>query len=249
MVDEAVRKGAQFILTPEVTNCISVSRVHQEAVLTKPEQDQTLAALRAKAREAQVWILIGSLALKTDDLDGRFANRSFLIDPRGQIAATYDKIHMFDVTVSPQETYHESKGYRAGTQAVVAQMDGVGLGMTVCYDLRFPHLFRALAQAGAALITVPSAFSSVTGAAHWESLLRARAIETGCFIIAPAQTGDHGGRTTYGHSMVVDPWGKVVVDAGVAPGVCVVEIDPEEVSKVRAQIPAWSTNAFFESPK
>lgn len=251
--DEAIQLGAKFVLTPEVTNCVSTSRTVQAAVLNHEGSDATLAALRDKARRAGVWCLIGSLALKTDDADGRFANRSFLIDPEGEIVASYDKIHMFDVTVSETESYQESKGYRPGHRAVTAQTEFAQVGLTICYDIRFPSLYRELARHGAEIVTVPSAFSSVTGAAHWETLLRARAIETGAFILAPAQTGTHAARSgkprrTYGHSMVVSPWGEVLADAGQKPGVIGVDIDLAQVEDARRRIPSLRQNTRFEGP-
>ncbi|MGI9368194.1 MAG: carbon-nitrogen hydrolase family protein, partial [Ruegeria sp.] len=222
MVTDAAVQGAKFILTPEVTNCVSTSRTRQQEVLQLEEDDRTLAGLRKQSAELGIWLLIGSLALKSHDADGRFVNRSFMIDPEGQVAARYDKIHMFDVQVSESEIYRESAGYRPGTRAVIADTDFGKVGVTVCYDLRFPHLYAALAQASAIILTIPSAFSPVTGAAHWETLVRARAIETGCWVIAPAQTGEHPNtrgktRTTYGHSLVVAPWGEVLIDAGTDP--------------------------------
>jgi predicted amidohydrolase len=253
MMDAAIAQGAEFILTPEVTNCVSGSRAHQKSVLHSEESDPTLAGLRARAAEAGVWLLIGSLALRTDDPDGRFANRSFLIGPDGGIVARYDKIHMFDVDVSPEETYRESDGFRPGDRAVLADMPLGKLGMTICYDIRFPHLHRALAQAGATILTVPAAFSYVTGAAHWEVLLRARAIETGCFVLAPAQTGTHAatsGRTrqTHGHSMVVAPWGEVLVDGGVEPGIVMVDLDPDAVAQARRRVPSLRHDRAFDGP-
>lgn len=250
---QAVRGGAAFVLTPEVTNCVSLDRDRQRAVLVKEEQDQTLAALRDFARNAGVWMSIGSLAVKTDDPDGRFANRSFLIDPDGAIVGRYDKIHMFDVSVTETETFRESAGYRPGKRAVVVQAPFGGVGMTVCYDLRFPHLHRDLAKAGADILLIPSAFSPVTGAAHWEVLLRARAIETGCFVVAAAQTGQHPTsgdkvRTTYGHSMVISPWGEVLADGGTEQGVVFVDLDLSEVSKARARIPALTHDRPYEGP-
>src|SRR6056297_1527920 len=204
MIDRAVADGAEIILTSEVTNCVSTSRTHQKSVLHLEETDPTLRDLAAAAARHRVWLLIGSLSLLTDDADGRFANRSFLIGPDGDIRARYDKIHMFDVDVSPEETFRESDGFRPGDRAVLAETPWGKLGLTVCYDIRFPALYRRLAQAGADFLTVPAAFSPVTGAAHWETLLRARAIETGCFVLAPAQTGTHTAtkgraRTTHGH--------------------------------------------------
>jgi predicted amidohydrolase len=250
---EAVRDGAEFVLTPEVTNCLSGSRTHQTAVLCAEDADPTLAALRDEAARHGVWLLLGSLGVKTQDADGRFANRQFLISPTGEIVARYDKIHMFDVQVTPEETYRESDGYRPGTQAVVAQTDFARIGMTICYDLRFPHLHRALAKAGAQIITAPAAFSHVTGAAHWHSLLRARAIETGCFILAPAQTGTHPAsrgpsRQTYGHSLAVAPWGEILADGGTLPEVTLVDLDLEKVEEARRRVPSLTHDREFDGP-
>ncbi|SFB11612.1 hypothetical protein SAMN05421688_2993 [Poseidonocella pacifica] len=254
LVVRAASQGATFVLTPEVTNCLSSSRAHQNDVLRPEDEDATLAGLREAAAAHGIWLLIGSLALKTDDADGRFANRSFLIAPDGMIAARYDKIHMFDVAVSETETYRESAGYRPGERAVLAQAGDVALGMTICYDVRFPALYRTLAQAGAEVLAVPSAFSPVTGVAHWESLLRARAIETGSYVLAPAQTGVHSAthgreRSTYGHSLAVSPWGEVLADGGEAPGVIMVEIDPEQVAEARARIPSLGLDARYSGPE
>lgn len=253
MMREAVSEGAEFILTPEVTNCVSTSRSHQNEVLCLEEDDPSLAALRAEAKALGVTLLIGSLGLKTRDPDGRFANRSFLIDPTGDIVARYDKIHMFDVQVTPEETWKESEGYRPGAQAVVADAGFAKIGMTICYDLRFPLLHNALARAGANVLTVPAAFSPVTGAAHWHSLLRARAIETGCFVLAPAQTGEHTSaahksRKTYGHSLVVSPWGEVQLDAGDAPGVYMIDLDMEQVARARGKVPSLENARPFDGP-
>ncbi|MCL4160097.1 UNVERIFIED_CONTAM: hypothetical protein GTU68_054322 [Idotea baltica] len=253
MIDDAAGQGAQFVLTPEVTNCVSASRAHQCDVLQTQQDDITLAALRRQAKARQIWLLIGSLALKTQDADGRFANRSFLIAPTGDIAAWYDKIHMFDVVLSDSESYRESRGYRPGERAVVADMPCGTLGLTICYDLRFPHLFRQLAQVGAGVITVPSAFSPTTGAAHWETLLRARAIETGAYILAPAQTGRHSAtqgaaRETYGHSLAVAPWGDVLADGGDTPGIVFVDLDPAKVAQARMRIPAMTQDKTFGGP-
>lgn len=252
-IAQAASGGASFILTPEVTNCVSASRARQTEVLQNQDADQTLAALRAQAAELGIWLLIGSLALKTDDPDGRFANRSFMIDPSGRIAAWYDKIHMFDVQVTEQETYRESAGYRPGERAVIAPTDFGPVGMTVCYDIRFPSLYQTLAQAGARILTVPSAFSPVTGAAHWESLLRARAIETGCYVLAPAQTGTHPTtrgkqRRTYGHSMAVSPWGEVLVDGGTERGIHFFDWDDRKVDEARQKVPSLSHLRSFEDP-
>ena len=248
MIAEAAAQGAGFVLTPEVTNCLSSSRSRQQVVLSLEEDDITLAALRTQAADLGVWLSIGSLALKTTDPDGRFANRSFLINPQGDIVARYDKIHMFDVQVSATESYAESKGYRPGDRAVLAETPFAKIGLSVCYDLRFPHLYRALAQAGAEVLLIPSAFSSVTGQAHWEPLLRARAIETGSYVLAAAQTGDHGGRTTYGRSLAVSPWGEILGDAGTLTGITLVDLDRKEVSHARSRIAALTHDRPFKGP-
>lgn len=253
MMRQARDAGAGFVLTPEVTNCISTSRAHQKAVLAQQAEDETLAGLRHEAANLGLWLLIGSLALKTDDPDGRFANRSFLIAPDGGIRAWYDKIHMFDVQVTEAETYRESSGFRPGERADLTDTAFARIGMTVCYDIRFPHLYRALAQAGAQILTVPAAFSPVTGAAHWEPLLRARAIETGCYVLAPAQTGLHpsttgGTRRTYGHSMAISPWGEVLSDAGTETGITYVDLDMDAVAQARARVPSLTHDRKFTPP-
>jgi predicted amidohydrolase len=253
LVRRAVSGGAGFVLTPECTNALSGNRAHQRSVLRHEADDPTLAALRGEAARAGVWLLIGSLGVLTHDADGRFANRSFLIGPGGEIVARYDKIHMFDVNVSEAEIYRESAGYRPGTAAVLADAGFAKIGMTVCYDLRFAHLFRHLAKAGAQILTVPAAFNHITGAAHWEVLLRARAIETGCFVLAPAQTGFHAetagkGRRTFGHSLAVAPWGEVLADAGTEPGVTLVDLDLSQVATARARVPSLSHDREFTGP-
>lgn len=253
MVADAASEGATFILTPEVTNCISTSRRHQKDVLQHEADDQSLAALQKAAAEHGIWLLIGSLGLKTEDADGRFANRSFLIDPSGAITARYDKIHMFDVQISATETWRESEGYRPGSTAVTARADWATLGLSICYDVRFPALYQRLAEAGAEILTVPAAFSPVTGAAHWHALLRARAIETGCFVLAPAQTGvhasaNHNTRSTYGHSLVVSPWGEIILDAGESPGVYMFDLDRDDVAHARARVPSMSHKRPFDGP-
>lgn len=252
MVSEAAGRGAQWVLTPEVTNMVSLSRDHQCAHLSGQAGDPVLSGMRQMAADHGIWLSIGSLALKTDDPDGRFANRSFVISPKGDIIAQYDKIHMFDVQVSEAETYRESAGFRPGDRAVVADTDFGRVGLTICYDLRFPALFRALARAGAVFITVPAAFSPVTGRAHWEPLLRARAIENGVFILAAAQTGLHPSsgkrRETYGHSMVISPWGEVLADAGTETGMIVVDLDPQQVAKTRGRIPSLLHDREYLAP-
>ncbi len=253
MMADAAAQGAQFILTPEVTNCVSTSTTRQREVLQHEEDDITLAGLGEQAANLGVWLLIGSLAIKTHDTDGRFANRSFMIDPHGQIVARYDKIHMFDVQVTESETFRESKNYRPGQKAVIADTDFGKVGLTICYDIRFPYLYAALAQAGARILTVPAAFSPVTGAAHWEALLRARAIETGCWVLAPAQTGEHPktrGKTrfTHGHSMVVAPWGEVLIDAGADPGIHFFDLDDRSVTEARRRVPSLTHVRPFDGP-
>src|SRR3989338_683834 len=252
-IRSAATQGAQFVLTPECTNALSTTRDHQRGVWGNEDQHEPLAARRARAAESGIWLLIGSLGLLTSDADGRFANRSFLISPKGEIAARYDKIHMFDVNVSETEVYRESAGYRPGTKTVLADTALAKIGMTVCYDVRFPHLYRRLAKAGAQIITVPAAFNHITGAAHWETLLRARAIETGCFVLAPAQTGFHAethgkGRRTYGHSLAIAPWGEVLADAGTDAGVTLVDIDLGRVDIARARVPSLSHDREFDGP-
>ncbi|HEX9790786.1 MAG TPA: carbon-nitrogen hydrolase family protein [Kiloniellales bacterium] len=247
LIREARAAGADLIMTPEITNMLEPKR---EAMLAKaaPEAENTaLAAFRALAEELQVWLLIGSLAVRV--AADKAANRSFLIGPAGRIAARYDKIHMFDVNVADGQSYRESRAFQAGGQAVIADLPWGRLGMTVCYDVRFAYLYRVLAQAGAAFLSVPAAFTKVTGEAHWHVLLRARAIETGCYVFAPAQCGTHAeGRQTFGHSLIVAPWGDVLADGGEAPGVILAEIDPARVESARAMVPALRHDRAFTGP-
>lgn len=253
LVRAAAEGGAQFVLTPECTNLLASGRERQRALMRPEAEDATLAALRAEAKARGLWLLIGSLGLLTQDEDGRFANRSFLIGPEGEIVARYDKIHMFDVNVTETEVYRESASFRPGAQAVVAETPIGRIGLAVCYDLRFPHLFRRLAQGGAEILTVPAAFNHLTGQAHWETLLRARAIETGCFVLAPAQTGVHREadgkeRRTHGHSLAIAPWGEVLADGGSEPGVTFAEIDLAEVAKARGRVPSLFHDRPFDGP-
>ncbi|KEP68680.1 amidohydrolase [Thioclava dalianensis] len=252
-IREAAAAGAQFIATPECTNLISSDRAYQRTVLHHEHTDPTLAAIRAEAEKLGVYILIGSLCLKTSDDDGRFANRSFLIGRKGQINAWYDKIFMFDLDVSDTERYRESEGYRPGKAAVLAPSIYGQIGMSVCYDLRFPQLYRQLAQAGASILTIPSAFTQRTGKAHWETLVRARAIENTCFVLAPAQCGTHGAhqgcpRKTWGHSLAVSPWGDVLVDGGDEPGVSLVDINVDEVEATRLRLRSLFHDRSFDAP-
>ena len=253
LTGEAAGRGAGFVLTPEVTNCLSSDRALQNSVLREEKDDMTLARLGLLAGEHKIWLLIGSLALKSGAPDGRFVNRSFLISPSGAIVARYDKMHMFDVKVSVCESYRESDGYRPGSTCVVARTPFGVIGMTICYDVRFPHLYRALAKARAEILTVPAAFNDTTGAAHWETLLRARAIENGAYVLAPAQTGSHAAhqgrqRRTHGHSLAISPWGEVIVDGGSEVGVSYADIDLAEVAKARNRVPSLNHDRPFEGP-
>jgi predicted amidohydrolase len=245
MIRRAKAEGAEFILTPETTDLMARRSLVLERL--RPEAEHYgLATLRDLAAELGVWLLAGSLLVRLDDHQA--ANRSFLIDPAGNIAARYDKIHMFDVDIPDGQTYSESATYRPGNRAVVADLPWGRLGMSVCYDLRFPYLYRSLAQAGAHFLSVPSAFTRLTGQAHWQVLVRARAIETGCFVFAPAQCGEHaGGRQTYGHSLVVTPWGEVLADAGEMPGVVIAGIDPAKVGEARGMVPALNHDRAFKT--
>lgn len=253
MIRDAHAQGAEFILTPEATNCISTDQQHQRSEFYHQNDDPSLKAYQKIAAELGTWLLIGSLLILSNDPDGRFANRCFLIGPDGEIFAQYDKIHMFDVALSKAENFRESNGYRPGDKAVIAACNFGTVGITICYDLRFPNLFRILAQAGAQIITVPAAFTQTTGAAHWHVLLRARAIETGCYILAPAQTGTHKAsvgkeRQTYGHSLVVDPWGQIIADASTDVGITIVEIDLEQVEDARRRIPSLQHDRNYQAP-
>ena len=248
MVREAANNGASFVLTPEYTLMMDGSgRVMRDNALPA-DGGVPLGELRALAQELNIWLLIGSLTLRTgDDADTRIVNRSFLINAAGDVVTSYDKIHMFDVTLPDGKVIRESSAYRPGDKTVVADTPLGKVGLTICYDLRFPALFRALAQAGAQIITVPSSFQRQTGKAHWQALLQARAIENGCYIVAPAMCGEHAGnRQTYGHSLVVNPWGEVLADGGEAPGISYAEIDIARVAKVRGMIPSLTHDRVFE---
>ena len=245
LIDAAKRDGAEYVQTPEMTNIMEVKRDSLFAAITEEEQDASLAAFRDVARRHAIWVHVGSLAVKVSP--DRAANRSFLIDPRGDIAARYDKIHMFDVDLAGGESYRESLSYRAGEIAVATDLPWGRLGLTVCYDLRFPALYRALADAGSSFLAIPSAFTRQTGEAHWHVLNRARAIENGAYVLAAAQGGKHeNGRETFGHSLVIDPWGRVVAEGGTEPGVILAKIDPAEVSAARAKIPSLQHGRRFE---
>lgn len=244
-IDQARRAGADYVQTPEMTNVLESKRDRLLGKIVTDDNDPTLATLRDVARKLAIYIHAGSLAIKASP--EKAVNRSFLIDRKGDIAARYDKIHMFDVDLANGESYRESNTYRAGELAVVADLPWGRLGLTVCYDMRFPALYRALAEAGASFFAVPSAFTRQTGEAHWHVLLRARAIENGCFVFASAQGGRHeSGRETYGHSLIIDPWGRILAEGGTEPGVVMAEIDPAEVAAARVKIPSLHHGRRFE---
>ncbi|MFC5373457.1 carbon-nitrogen hydrolase family protein [Brevundimonas faecalis] len=252
LIRQAAAEGARFILTPEGTNFLEQRRGLREEVLSEEGEDAAVLGLQALAAELGVWLLIGSAIVRSGvPGDARAANRSLLVDPTGAITARYDKLHVFDVDLAGGETYRESASVRPGDAAKLADTPWGRLGLTICYDVRFPHLHRALAKAGAAMIAVPAAFTRPTGEAHWETLLRARAIETGAFVLAPAQGGRHeDGRQTWGRSLVVDPWGVVIAKADHdEPGVLHARLDLGAVDRVRASIPALSHDRPFDPPQ
>ena len=248
LVREAAAAGAQLIATPEGTNILQRNRAALFEAMASQDDDVAVTGLRRLAGELDVWVLIGSALVRRDD--GKCANRAILVGPDGAVAATYDKLHMFDVDLPTGERHRESSSYEPGDRAVVAEAAGAKLGLTICYDLRFPALHRALAKAGAEVLTVPSAFTRPTGQAHWEVLLRARAIESGAFVIAPAQGGTHeDGRATWGHSMVVAPWGEVIALADHdEPCALIADLDLAAVCKARAAIPALVNERAFTGP-
>ena len=245
LIREAARQGAQYVQTPEITTLMEMDRARLFAAVRPEEGNAAIARFRALAHELDIWLHVGSMAILL--ANGKIANRSFLISPAGEIEARCDKIHMFDVKLPGGESYRESKNYAAGDAAVVAELPWGTLGLTVCYDLRFPHLYRALAKAGADFLAIPSAFTRQTGEAHWHVLMRARAIENGCFVFAAAQAGKHeSGRETFGHSLVIDPWGRILAEAGTEPGIVVATIDPAEVVLARQRIPSLHHGRRFE---
>jgi len=248
LIREAKGHGAQFIATPENTTLMAPDGGAKIEKSFTQDADPALPAFRALAEELGIWLLIGSLAIKVSDT--KTANRSFLIDPKGSIAAHYDKIHLFDVDLPSGEKYRESNTVEGGRDAITAGLPWGTLGMTICYDLRFPQLYRDLAQAGAAnILAVPSAFTETTGKAHWHILLRARAIENAAFVIAPAQGGLHAnGRRTYGHSLIIAPWGEVLAEAGTEPGVIVADIDMQQVADARARVPSLAHDRTYADP-
>lgn len=245
-VRAAAMAGAEMVALPETCIFMEKGSKAMRQRLTREAENPHLAGLCALADELSIWLLIGSMVLADRDMP---VNRSLLIDPNGQVVARYDKIHMFDVTLENGETHQELAHYQAGDMAVLASMGAVQLGLSICYDVRFPNLYRRLAQAGAHLISVPSAFTQQTGAAHWHVLLRARAIETGCYIIAPAQVGEHeNGRQTFGHSLIIDPWGEIIAEAQKGDRFIMAEIDPAKCDAIRQQMPALTHGKRFRLP-
>ena len=246
LIREAAECGAQYVLTPEMTTLLVRDRELLLARITDEAHDTGLAVFRALARELNIWLHIGSMAVRFDDERERVANRSFLISPDGEIRSRYDKIHMFDVDLDNGESWRESRTYQPGEVAVSADLPWGRLGLTICYDLRFSALHRALAETGADFLAVPAAFTRQTGEAHWHVLLRSRAIETGCFVFAAAQGGAHeDGRETFGHSLIIDPWGRILAEGGAEPGVITARIDPGLVSEARRKIPVLENGRRF----
>ena len=247
LIRAGVERGASLVATPETTHFMELGGKALFEQTVSQDEDRGLKRFQEIAKELKVHLLVGSLTIRVSK--DKVANRSFLIGSDGSIIATYDKVHMFDVDLGTGESYQESKNFKAGKRAVVADIPGVRVGLSVCYDLRFPYLYRALAQAGAQILFVPSAFTQTTGEAHWHILLRARAIETGCFVLAPAQGGTHeNGRKTYGHSVIVDPWGEVLAEASMEPGVIWADINLERVEQVRRQIPSLAHDREIVAP-
>jgi predicted amidohydrolase len=245
LVREAAAKGASYVQTPEITTVMELERQRLIAAIRPEEGNPAVAFFAALAAELGLWLHVGSMVVLAPN--GKIANRSLLFDPAGGIAGRFDKIHMFDVELPGGESYRESRNYQAGNAGTVCELPWGTLGLTVCYDLRFPHLYRALAKAGADFLAIPSAFTRQTGEAHWHVLLRARAIENGAFVLAAAQAGRHEcGRETYGHSLVVAPWGEVIAEGGVEPGVIVADIDPAEVAQARARVPSLQHDRPFQ---
>ena len=245
LVQQAAAQGANYIQTPEMTTLMELDRQQLLAAVQHEADNSAIAQFTATARDLKVWLHIGSMAVLRDD--GAIANRSYLVAPNGSVSASYDKIHMFDVDLGNGDVYRESASYAAGSKAVIAELPWGGLGLTICYDLRFPALHRALAKGGAKFLAVPAAFTRVTGEAHWHTLLRARAIEAQSFVFAAAQGGRHeNGRETFGHSLIISPWGQILAEGGVDPGVIAADIDLMVLDDVRRRIPSLTHDRPFE---
>lgn len=247
MIREARQRGAQFIALPENVSLLVQGREKLFAKTASEPENKAVAFFARMAQETGAWMLAGSIGIAISG--DRLANRSFLFDPSGKIVARYDKIHMFDATLSEKEFYRESDNFKSGTSAVIAETPWGKIGLTICYDVRFPHLYRALAKAGASIITVPAAFTATTGKMHWHVLTRARAIETGCFVLAPAQCGTHDGqRQTYGHSLIIAPNGEILAEAGEEPGIIMAELDLGKVTEARRMLPSLEHDRAFQAP-
>ena len=245
LIRRAKHEGADYIQTPEMTTIMELDRARLLAVARPEPANPVISHFQSLARELGVFLHIGSMAILVSD--GRLANRSFLLSPAGDIAARYDKIHMFDVDLGGGESYRESANYEPGRRAVLADLPWGKLGLTICYDLRFPHLYRALARAGARFLAIPSAFTRPTGMAHWHTLLRARAIESQAFVFAAAQGGMHeNGRETFGHSLIVSPWGELLAEAGVHPTVIVADVELQLLEDVRRRVPSLQHDRAFD---
>ena len=247
LVREAHRRHADLVCLPEFLSCLHLRERRLEVGIRAEADHPALAHFRALADALGVWVLLGSLAIQAGP--GRARNRSYLIDTAGNVVARYDKIHMFDVDLEGGQSFRESETFEPGARAVLAPTPWGRIGMTVCYDLRFPYLYRTLAEAGAGVLTVPAAFTRTTGEAHWHVLLRSRAIETGSYVVAPCQYGEHGEAATFGHSLIVDPWGRVLADGGEGEGVVVAEIDPARVGRARRMIPALRNGRPVRAPQ
>jgi predicted amidohydrolase len=246
LIEETHRRGAELICLPEFFSYLEVVGPVFHVGAFSEDRHPALTSLSKAARDTRTWILLGSIAVIVED--GKIVNRSLLLDADGKVVARYDKIHLFDIELEDGESYRESATIHPGERSVVAHTPWGGIGLSVCYDIRFPHLYRSLAKAGAHFLAVPAAFARNTGEAHWHVLLRSRAIETGCYVIAPCQTGIHGESESFGHSLIVDPWGKVLADAGTDVGVIMAEIDPAAVAKTRAMIPSLKHDRPYLEP-
>jgi len=250
LITEAAAGGATMIFTPEMSGLLDRDRSRATSAIRTEQDDMVLATVRSEAAKQRIWVQLGSLAIKTSgDPEEKWINRSYLINPDGEIDAFYDKIHLFDVDLGPDETQRESSAYARGNRAVVASVPDATLGLSICYDLRFSALYEALTNAGAEILSIPAAFTVPTGKAHWEVLLRARAIEAGAFVVAAAQYGRHAdGRSTYGHSMVVDPWGEILLDMADGTGLAFCDLDLTKIQEVRSRVPAVANRKSFEMP-